>query len=109
MNYFFVVLYKLKSISLYNFSSKYILEILFFRDIIFVWGISAVGSAPHSHCGGHGFESRILPSETLDFTAFLSLKFVFMYQLCTTLDQITFKASATILISFCFWSSVVCT
>lgn len=60
MNYFFVVLYKLKSISLYNFSSKYILEILFFRDIIFVWGISAVGSAPHSHCGGHGFESRIL-------------------------------------------------
>ena len=44
----------------YNFSSKYILEILFFRDIIFVWGISAVGSAPHSHCGGHGFESRIL-------------------------------------------------
>ena len=60
MNYFFVVLYKLKSISLYNFSSKYILEILFFRDIIFVWGISAVGSAPHSHCGGHGFESRML-------------------------------------------------
>ena len=60
MNYFFVVLYKLKSISLYNFSSKYILELLFFRDIIFVWGISAVGSAPHSHCGGHGFESRIL-------------------------------------------------
>ena len=60
MNYFFVVLYKLKSIFLYNFSSKYILEILFFRDIIFVWGISAVGSAPHSHCGGHGFESRIL-------------------------------------------------
>ena len=28
--------------------------------IIFSWGISAVGSAPHSHCGGHGFESRIL-------------------------------------------------
>ena len=25
-----------------------------------LWGISAVGSALHSHCKGHGFESRIL-------------------------------------------------
>lgn len=58
---FFVILYKSKIVFYtIQFSSKYILEILFFRDIIFVWGISAVGSAPHSHCGGHGFESRIL-------------------------------------------------
>lgn len=58
---FFVILYKSKIVFYtIQFSSKYILEILFFRDIIFVRGISAVGSAPHSHCGGHGFESRIL-------------------------------------------------
>ena len=58
---FFVILYKSKIVFYtIQFSSKYILESLFFRDIIFVWGISAVGSAPHSHCGGHGFESRIL-------------------------------------------------
>lgn len=58
---FFVILYKSKIVFYtIQFSSKYILEILFFRDIIFVWGISAVGSAPHSHCGGHEFESRIL-------------------------------------------------
>lgn len=58
---FFVILYKSKIVFYtIQFSSKYILEILFFRDIIFVWGISAVGSAPYSHCGGHGFESRIL-------------------------------------------------
>ena len=58
---FFVILYKSKIVFYtIQFSSKYILEILSFRDIIFVWGISAVGSAPHSHCGGHGFESRIL-------------------------------------------------
>ena len=32
-----------------------------FRAIIpFVWGISAVGSAPHWQCGGHGFKSRML-------------------------------------------------
>ena len=24
------------------------------------WGISAVGSAPHWQCGGHGFKSRML-------------------------------------------------
>lgn len=36
------------------------LEIFNGSDTIFLWGISAVGSAPHSHCGGHGFESRIL-------------------------------------------------
>ena len=29
-------------------------------SFIFLWGISAVGSAPHWQCGGHGFKSRIL-------------------------------------------------
>ena len=72
---FFVILYKSKIVFYtIQFSSKYILEILFFRDIIFVWGISAVGSAPHSHCGGHGFESRMLhymiPPETGGFLTF---------------------------------------
>ena len=28
--------------------------------IILVRGISAVGSAPHWQCGGHGFKSRML-------------------------------------------------
>jgi hypothetical protein len=28
--------------------------------IIDAWGISTVGSALHSHCRGHGFESRML-------------------------------------------------
>lgn len=28
--------------------------------ISLVWGISAVGSAPHWQCGGHGFKSRML-------------------------------------------------
>ena len=38
--------------------------------IILVRGISAVGSAPHWQCGGHGFKSRILHFRTLDFTDF---------------------------------------
>ena len=35
----------------------------FFLSIVILyqpWGISAVGSAPHWQCGGHGFESRML-------------------------------------------------
>ena len=32
------------------------------------WGISAVGSAPHWQCGGHGFKSRMLHLESLVFT-----------------------------------------
>ena len=30
------------------------------RGFPLTWGISAVGSAPHWQCGGHGFESRML-------------------------------------------------
>ena len=30
------------------------------RGVPLTWGISAVGSAPHWQCGGHGFESRML-------------------------------------------------
>lgn len=40
---------------------KIIVDFLFFYDKIdFVRGISAVGSAPHWQCGGHGFKSRML-------------------------------------------------
>ena len=38
--------------------------------IILVRGISAVGSAPHWQCGGHGFKSRILHFRTLGFIGF---------------------------------------
>ena len=32
--------------------------------IMGIWGVSSVDRAPHSHCGGHEFESRTLHQDT---------------------------------------------
>ena len=58
-------------------AEKFILKVLkyYFLQaptcaIISIWGISAVGSAPHWQCGGHGFKSRMLHFKTIVFTVF---------------------------------------
>ena len=43
-----------------NFKKKHWTNTFNSANISFVRGISAVGSAPHWQCGGHGFKSRML-------------------------------------------------